>query len=307
MIIQTLSLYLNDDSPNVVKDIKTYSALLTKLKQLLSTAYAELEHYQDLPELPSIIAETDSEEVDKIRMVYSVVDSESGFLTLSYCDNRNKIIERDLGCIEINELYGYFKKWIELSHEEFVKTEIPQEKIFTRITIFLASCSIFMSILGMFSFMFYDVLIRNENVSNLWKVALIVYIFSVSTLTRLYMTDKSRQQRRIMQLGSVKLVFSTLITAGMLTFGFMSGGINTYHWLTAIHSEREIVFSSKSSSYNSKTCNGSVHVANYQGSLCLDNRSYWMVVKPGMRAMVQGQESTIGFHVESLRLLPPEP
>ena len=130
-------------------------------------------------------------------------------------------------------------------------------------------------------------------------------ISSPITLPLLLLKALSQEGReRAEQVGqsTSKQVFAILVGNLVLSFALVAGGCNLLHVITAKPTEIDIVFAYKHQDYWGKNCKGGVNLKQFSGTVCLEDRAYWKIIEPGMRAVVQGQGSAVALNVKAIEL-----
>lgn len=306
MIIQSLTLYSPESGEYEAQSIRTQTDLKQQLTHLLSKANVDLSDMgEDGIELPELIAEADTD-IGKLVLSYTVLENDSGLLSFYFNDLKNKLREKDIGHVDRVKLENVLISWLSLEPKRFIEQYLPPRKTFTTVTYTTASIMGILSIFGVISSIFSDIVYRDEMSTIFWQIWCVVYILAGGMLLALYMTDEAKDRRRLMPMSLWKVVPSLFLFNGLLTFGLVFAGGNIGHWLTSKPTQQGIVFESKARHYSSKSCNGSVYIEHFSGALCLENKPYWDLIKPGMKANATGNLSSIGLSIETIELLPPK-
>ena len=252
--------------------------------------------------LPLLVAEAQVSN-SRIYLSYDLVDKESGLLTLSYEDQRGKIRDKDLGQVDRSELEHYLEQILTLSQSAFIEQYFPAQKalgkLFTAMALTVMGCAL----LGFFSLFFFSNVIWHDGIiTSAWNIAVIVYIVSGAMILPKMRSKESRERAEAMGQTQLKQMVTLLIGNLLLMLGLMLGGMNALHFYDAKPSQVDIVFADKARDYYSKNCKGSVSLEQFSGSVCLENKAYWQVIKTGTEATATGLLSPIGFDIEAIEL-----
>ena len=303
MKIKSLTLYLPDESVRESQVITSRRALLPALKEILLDVDVDLSAADDHGVvLPLLVAEAQVSN-SRIYLSYDLVDKESGLLTLSYKDQRGKIRDKDLGQVDRRELEHYLEQILTLSQNDFIEQYFPAQKALGKLFTVMALTVMGCALLGFFSlFFFSNVIWHDDVISNAWSVAVIVYIVSGAMILPKMLSKENLERTKAMGQTKRKQIVGLLFGNLLLTLGLMLGGMNALHFYDAKPSQVDIVFADKSRDYYSKNCKGSVSLEQFSGSVCLENKAYWQVIKTGTQAQATGQLSPMGFDIEAIEL-----
>jgi hypothetical protein len=303
MYIQSLTLHVDDDQkcyPGVITSKRELKAALSDFLSGVDVDFSAIGEQGIV--LPLLIAEVQVSN-GKIKVSYDLIDTESGLLTLFYQNSKGKIRKKEFGQVTRSELEEHIEQILALGKRAFIEQYFPPI-VFLEKAANVMAISLFISgIFGVGSMFFFSELMwHDEVIDRMWPVVALVYLISGVMLLPKMLSKQTRERVRIMGQGLPKQIFSLAIGNLLLTLSLMLGGANVWHSLYAKSAQIDIVFSDKARDYYSKNCKGSVSIDKFSGSICLENKAYWQVIKQGTQAKATGQLSPIGFDFEAIEL-----
>lgn len=303
MYIQSLTLHLDDEQTRHSPVITSRRNLLPALNDILLGVEVDLSAADEQGViLPLLVAEAKVSN-SRIYLSYYLVDKESGLLTLSYENESGKLRDIDLGQVARSELERYLEQILALGKNAFIEQYFPPAVLLEKVANVIALGVLLFAGLGFVSlFFFSDLMWHDEVIDQMWPVAAVVYLISGAMLLPKMLSKQTRERAQMMGQSLPRQMFGLVVGNLVLTAFLMLGGASIWHYLDAKPAQVDIVFADKARDYYGKNCKGSASLEQFSGSICLENKAYWQVIKPGVEAIATGQLSPMGFEIEAIEL-----
>ncbi|MEZ9597018.1 hypothetical protein AB4298_20580 [Shewanella sp. 10N.261.52.F9] len=300
MKITTLSLELASGQTQLFGEETTLAGLKAQLKDILDSV--ALVDANDVLTMPTLIIQAKFRLVE-ITFTYELLDKEEGLLALYYNNGKDREQQKVFGYVRFEELEQHLQKLLRQSEREFIEYYFPKQTKLMQVIKYTVIAYLCVASFGFMSLGFFPNLIwREVFFQSAYVAAAITYVMSLPILIISRLLKEKKEQVALVRQSTTKQVIAILVVNVFLSCGVIVGGSNLFHVITAEEVKIDIVFSDKSRDYWSKHCKGGVNVEHFYGAVCLEDKAYWQVIHPGIRAVAQGESSAIAFNVESLEL-----
>ncbi|MGS0728158.1 hypothetical protein ACVBKF_18320, partial [Shewanella sp. 0m-11] len=179
----------------------------------------------------------------------------------------------------------------------------PKSSRFSLLLKYLGGAYITAACLGLLSFIFLSDVIWHDDIFNSAYIAGgVIYALTLPILLLKALSQKGRERAEQVGQSTTKQVFGILVGNIVLSFALVAGGCNLLHVINAKPAELDITFSDKNQDYWGKNCKGGVNIEHFSGTVCLEDRAYWKIIHPSMKAVALGESSVIAFKVKAIEL-----
>ncbi|ABZ76160.1 hypothetical protein Shal_1594 [Shewanella halifaxensis HAW-EB4] len=305
MKISLLSLELASGQTQEFGVVTSRTTLKHRLKEMLDSVIFEEPSVDGSGGLtmPMLIVQAKVRQCE-ITFTYDLLSKEEGLLALFYTGAKGGIErQKEFGFVSISELDEHLQRLLSESEDKFIEHYFPKKTRFNQAVKYLGVAYITAACLGLLSFIFFSELIwRDEFFPLAYIAGGVVYTVTLPILLLKALSQEGRERAEQVGQSMTKQVFAILVGNIILSFSLVAGGCNLWHVISAKATELDITFSDKNQDYWGKNCKGGVNFEHFSGTVCLEDRAYWKIVRPGMRAIAQGEASIIAFDVKAIEL-----
>ncbi|MGS0825821.1 hypothetical protein ACVBIO_08420 [Shewanella sp. 0m-8] len=240
----------------------------------------------------------------EITFTYDLLSKEEGLLALYYTNAKGgRERQKEFGFVSLSELESHLQRLLSESEHKFVEYYFPKQTCVNRAVKILGIAYITAACLGLLSFIFFSDLIWHDDMFHSAYIAAgVTYVITLPILLLKALSQEGRERAEQVGQSTTKQVFGILVGNIVLSFALVAAGCNLWHVINAKPAELDITFSDKNQDYWGKNCKGGVNIEHFSGAVCLEDRSYWKIIHPGMRAVALGESSVIAFKVKAIEL-----
>ncbi|GIU31460.1 hypothetical protein L2719_12230 [Shewanella schlegeliana] len=317
MKISSLSLELASGQTQEFGAVTNRTSLKHRLKEIMETVvFEELDlgskHSAGATEvsepsgaltMPMLLVQAKVKQVE-IIFTYDLLSKEEGLLALfATCTKEGTERQKEFGFVSISELEEHLQRLLAMSLDNFIEHYFPQSTCLDNVVKYFGIAYIGAACFGLLSFMFFsDLIWRDELFYSAYIAAGVTYVVTLPILLLQAMSPNSRKRTKQMGQSPVKQVLAIIVGNFVLSFALVAGGCHLLHLVNAKPAKIDIVFSDKRESYWGKNCKGGVNIEQFSGTVCLEDRAYWKIIRSGMRASVEGRASIVAFDVKAIEL-----
>lgn len=305
MKISSLSLELASGQTQEFGAVTNRTSLKHRLKEMLNCAVFEEPTADGSTGLtmPMLMVQAKLRQRE-FTFSYDLLSKEEGLLSLFYtCDKSGEEHHKEFGFVSMSELEAHLLRLLSMSCNNFIEHYFPKNTMLEQLLKYSSITYLSAAGLGLLSFFFFcDLIWRDEFFDTAYLAVLLTYVITLPILLLNALSSIGRA--RIKQVGQslVKQVFALLVGNIVLSFAFVAGGCNLLHVISAKATQIDVTFSDKRQDYWGKHCKGGVNIEHFSGTVCLEDRAYWKIIRPGMRAVAQGESSIVAFDVKAISL-----
>ncbi|WP_299807798.1 hypothetical protein [uncultured Shewanella sp.] len=305
MKLSSLSLELASGQTQEFGAVTSKTGLKHRLKEVLDGVVFE-ESSVDGSEaltMPMLIVQAKVHQVE-ITFTYDLLSKEEGLLALYFtCSKGGRERQKEFGFVSFDELEEHLQRLLSLNKEKFIECYFPANSHLDQVVKYSGITYISAACLGLLSFIFFSDLIWHDDIfSSAYIAGGVTYALTLPILLLKALSRDSRERAQQVGQSLVKQVLAVIIGNFVLSFALVAGGCNLMHVVSAKPSKIDITFSDKRQDYWGKNCKGGVNIEHFSGTLCLEDRAYWKIIRPGMQAVAQGESSVIAFDVKAIEL-----
>ncbi|MCL1139828.1 hypothetical protein [Shewanella pneumatophori] len=240
----------------------------------------------------------------EITFTYDLLSEEEGLLALYYTNDKGRIKrQKEFGFVSFDELVGHLQRLLSQSENTFIEYYFPKQTSFSQVIKYASIVYICAACFGLVSFVFMsDLIWRNDFFQSAFFASGITYVISLPILLFKAFSDEARQRAAQIGQSVSKQVIAILVGNIILSCAVVAGGSKLLHLLTAKPIAMSVAFSDKRQDYWGKSCKGGVNIEHFFGAVCLENKAYWKVIRPGMQAVIQGESSAVAFDIKAIEL-----
>ncbi|MCG9729718.1 hypothetical protein L1D44_07620 [Shewanella sp. Isolate13] len=240
----------------------------------------------------------------EITFTYDMLSKEEGLLALFYTNSKGgRERQKEFGFIGIGELEEHLQRLLSMSKQKLVEHYFPKNTPLQQLVNYSVITYISAAFLGLLSFIYFsDLVWRGDIFRSVYIAGGVVYAITLPILLLKAVSPDSRERAEQMGQSLLKQVFAIIIGNLVLSFALVAGGCNLVHVISAKPAKIEIIFSDKRKDYWGKHCKGGVNIEQFSGAICLEDRAYWKIISPGMRATAEGKLSTVAFDMTAIEL-----
>ncbi|GIU15400.1 MULTISPECIES: hypothetical protein [unclassified Shewanella] len=305
MKISSLSLGLASGQTQEFGAVTSRTNLKHRLKEVLDCVVFEEPSVDGSGALtmPMLIVQTKVRQCE-ITFTYDLLSKEEGLLALYYTSAKGgRERQKEFGFVSFGELEDHLQRLLSESEAKFVENYFPKQTQASQAIKYLGFAYIIAACFGLLSLVFFsDFIWRDEFFQSAYIAAGITYVLTLPILLYRAFSQEGKQRSSQMGQTTTKQVIAILVGNIILSAAVIVGGGNLWHVISAKPVELDITFSDKNRDYWGKNCKGGVNIEHFFGAVCLEDRAYWKVIRPGMRAVAQGESSAVAFNVKAIEL-----
>lgn len=305
MKISSLSLELASGQTQEFGAVTSRTHLKHRLKEVLDCVVFEEPSVDGSGALtmPMLIVQVKMKQCE-ITFTYDLLSKEEGLLALYYTSAKGgRERQKEFGFVSFGELEDHLQRLLSESETKFVEYYFPKQTQVSQAIKYLGLAYITAACLGLLSFIFLSDVIWHDDIFNSAYIAVgVIYALTLPILLLKALSQEGRERAEQVGQSTIKQVFAILVGNIILSFALVAGGCNLWHVISAKPTELDITFSDKNQDYWGKNCKGGVNIEHFSGAVCLEDRAYWKIIHPGMRAVAQGESSAIAFKVKTIEL-----
>ena len=305
MKISSLSLELASGQTQEFGGVTSKTGLKQRLKEMLECIVFEepSDDGSGALTMPMLIVQAKVKQCE-ITFTYDLLSNEEGLLALYYTSvKQGRERQKEFGFVSVGELEEHLHRLLSESEAKFVEYYFPKHTRVSQAIKYLGLAYILTACLGLLSLVFFsDFIWRDEFFLIAYIAAGITYVLTLPILLFRAFSQEGKQRAAQVEQTTTKQVIAILVGNIILSAAVIVGGGNLWHVISAKPVELDITFSDKNRDYWGKNCKGGVNIEHFFGAVCLEDRAYWKVIRPGMRAVAQGEISAIAFNIKAIEL-----
>ncbi|MDR8524318.1 hypothetical protein [Shewanella fidelis] len=253
--------------------------------------------------MPMLIVQAKSGYAE-FTFTFDLLTKEEGLLTLFYSGSKAaKERQKQFGFVTIDELQLHLQRLLTMNKAQLIDFYFAKHTLVQRIVKYTLLSYVVAAVSGLLSYVYFsDLLWRDDVFSSFYTATIIIYLVSLPVFICHAMSADNRERAQQMGQSLAKQMLALMFGNVIFSLAIAAGGVNLMHVVQAQTTTIEIKFADKNRDYWGKHCKGGVRIDDFSGTICLQDRAYWQVIRPEMTASATGQLSNVAFDVKAMAL-----